>query len=421
MDRGNIINILMLGNGYDLNYILPTSYRNFLLTIDFLLKHNVNDIHTVGDVFGDLNLQSQDKFIETSYNAYKEIYDELFLDKEFLQKLVNLSKNNPWYSYFVDSFNKDVGWIDFEKEIAFVVRCFEKFFIDANVLFNPHKILKDGGSKYIIMKIFNFFIADESAAINQLPVGTRKVKKEYTIEYPFKSENYIIDKEKIIKNLREKLNDFTELLRLYLQCFIEPTTKELVERKMISKLQAFDFSDVVITFNYTKTYEILDPNAKIFHIHGKTSDKIVLGINSSKSDEEEREISFVSFKKYFQRTLYDTDTDYLRWLRDILDEGGEGDVHLLVMGHSLDITDEDYIRDLIGLSSRVTVLYHNENAKAELIRNLIKIFGKKEFDRIRDERHLEFLSQHMDFSEFSKDRECNSINSFARGLDPLLY
>ena len=58
------MNILLLGNGYDLNYKLPTSYRNFLLTIDFLTKHNLENIHTVGDVFGNPDLNTQDKFIK---------------------------------------------------------------------------------------------------------------------------------------------------------------------------------------------------------------------------------------------------------------------------------------------------------------------------------------------------------------------
>ena len=33
-----------------------------------------------------------------------------------------------------------------------------------------------------------------------------------------------------------------------------------------------------------------------------------------------------------------------------------------------------WIRDLIGLSSKVTVLYHNNRRKAELIKNLINIW-----------------------------------------------
>ena len=29
-----------------------------------------------------------------------------------------------WIKYFIDAYNKDLGWIDFEKEIAFVLKQF---------------------------------------------------------------------------------------------------------------------------------------------------------------------------------------------------------------------------------------------------------------------------------------------------------
>lgn len=402
------MNILMLGNGYDLNYYLPTAYRNFLLTINFLTKHNIDDIKNIGDVFGHSDLQAQDHFIKKSYILYKEVYDNIVLNKEDLQKLIDFAKDNPWYAYFIKSFNKDVGWIDFEKEIAFVVDCFQTFFESTNVFFNTSETFGRAEVKYIVTNVFNFFISDEIVTMN-IPQGIKRILREYIKEYPVNSGNQVIDKEKIIGVLAEKLKDFTEMLRIYLQCFIEKTTVSLIELNKISQLQAFEFSDIVITFNYTKTYETLNSNTQTFHLHGNTSNKIVLGINADESDDgEEIETSFVSFKKYYQRTLYDTDTEYLRWLRNLLDESANDDIHLLIMGHSLDITDEDYISDLISLSNNVTIIYHDEMAKADQIKNLIRIFGKKEFDKIRDERHLEFLPLDMDFSEFSKKRESNS-------------
>lgn len=51
------------------------------------------------------------------------------------------------------------------------------------------------------MKAFAFFLADKKASANSVQLGSRKVKKEYTIEYPLKSGNYILDKEKMIKEL----------------------------------------------------------------------------------------------------------------------------------------------------------------------------------------------------------------------------
>ena len=111
----------------------------------------------------------------------------------------------------------------------------------------------------------------------------------------------------------------------------------------------------------------------------------------------------------------------MRWLRDLLDEGGgDSDVHLLVMGHSLDVTDEDIIRDLFDLASEITVIYHSESSKSSLIRNLINIFGKEKFDQIRDEQRLEFLPLSMDFSEFSKKQAGYSTIRYEAQLDKYL-
>lgn len=416
------MNILLLGNGYDLNYKLPTSYRNFLLTVDFLTKYNLENIHTVGDVFGNADLQKEDKFVAESYEEYKETYTKVTLDTEILKTLVERAKRNIWFSYFLKSFNREAGWIDVEREIAFVVSRLQSFFDKADVTFLPSKACNEIGSKYIIMNTFSFFVADAQYSRNALPTGARKIKPEYTVEYPLGSGDHVINKERIINELRDALLEFVDILKSYLQCFIDKTVERLVEQGAITQLQALNHTDVAITFNYTNTYESFDSAAQVFHIHGNVNDRIVLGINPDKNDDKDTiNTEFIVFKKYYQRTYYGSDIDYLRWLRDLLDEGGgDSDVHLLVMGHSLDVTDEDIIRDLFGLASEITVIYHSEFSKSSLIRNLVNIFGKEKFDQIRDEQRLEFLPLGMDFSEFSTKMAGNSEIQYEAELERLL-
>lgn len=409
------MNILFLGNGYDLNYNLPTSYRNFLLTVDFLAKHNLDNINNAGDVFGNPALYNLDSFIKDSYEKYKTIYDGIVLERDTLQKIVDKTKNNIWFMYLIKSFNRDVGWIDFEKEIAFVVNCFQVFFENAKVVFHASKVCKEDSIKYIIMEVFNFFIDEKS---NSLTPGYREVKQEYTVEYPLTSGNYIIDKEKIIKYLYGQLNEFTYALKIYLRSFIDTTTSVLFKDKKISRLPITESNDIVVTFNYTNTYELFYPETQVFHIHGNVNNKIILGVNSDENDVEKTvDTSFVEFKKYYQRTYYGTDIPYLRWLRDMLDGGiDSSDIQLLVMGHSLDVTDREYIYELFGVSSKITILYHNDNAKAQYIKNLINIFGGEEFERIRDEQQLEFLNINLDLTEFCEERKNNSTDEYNKRM-----
>lgn len=444
------MNILLLGNGFDLYYKLPTSYRNFLLTLDFLINTDVSNINNISDVFGNPMLNEQDDFIKKSYDEYKEVYDEIELDKEKLQEMIDKTKNNVWFSYLITVFNKDVGWIDFEREIAYVIHCFKYFFKNLykpfeakkNVSFIPsNSVFKYEESKYIITEKFNFFIDNESRSKDGKDKKDIIIKKDFTCECPLKPGYFRIDKGMIIDYLYNQFQDLVEALKIYLYLFIDKTTELLCaspadksrKQPKISLLDFMKYNDAVISFNYTYTYEWLSPKVDTFHIHGEIDKEIVLGINSDNDDKQETvDTSFLMFKKYYQCTYnetyfryldfkkscqhtdYYTDISYPRWFRWLREKIGPYDIgaisekiDLLVMGHSLDVTDEKYIRELFGLATNITVLYHDETAKKQYIKNLVNIFGGDEFEKLRDEKELEFLNLQSDLSVLCFKREKN--------------
>lgn len=71
------MNILLLGNGFDLFHHLPTKYINFLNTVDYLANSMLIDVKSVGDIFGSPKLQNLDAGIARSYNKYKTAYDKV--------------------------------------------------------------------------------------------------------------------------------------------------------------------------------------------------------------------------------------------------------------------------------------------------------------------------------------------------------
>ena len=74
------MNILLLGNGFDLYHKLPTRYDNFLHTIDFLVKNYKPEMKTIADVFGDSRIQKEDAFIYECYLKHKEVYEKIALE-----------------------------------------------------------------------------------------------------------------------------------------------------------------------------------------------------------------------------------------------------------------------------------------------------------------------------------------------------
>lgn len=411
------MNIALLGNGFDINYRLLTSYRNFLLTINFLVNQKPDAIHSVGDVYGSNELQSIDATIKESHELYKKVYDEVALEADTVHRISELAKKNLWFRYFIDSFNKDVGWIDFETEIAYVIDCFQAASKHPNSSMIRYKALEDDGTRYIVLKAFGFFLRDAKSDSGQF-VG-RTVKPEYTVEIPIHSNNKVVDRKKIIDCLYNELLDFVEMLKLYLKHFVEASTVALVTQQKIKPMEILNNVDSAITLNYTNTYELLMPGTEIFHIHGDLQSDIVLGINSDKYDElENMDVSFVAFKKFYQRSLYNTDASYLRWFKNLSDEGSYGeDIHLVIYGHSLDVTDKDIIENLISVASKITIFYHNNEAKALYIQKLVAMFGRAKFEQIRDKQELRFLSTTIDPLEFSEEMRSNSRLNYMQNIE----
>jgi len=150
----------------------------------------------------------------------------------------------------------------------------------------------------------------------------------------------------------------------------------------------------VVNFNYTNVYEKLYQREKdipVFHIHGIAKEQnIVLGVNADADDElEQLDTRFIKFKKYFQRLEGGTDLAYAQIL-EIYDQmtimGAEKELYFV--GHSLDVTDEDIIKELIERSDSVEIYYHSKQALTDYITNLVKLFGKREMIQMRLEKKL---------------------------------
>lgn len=394
------MNVLLLGNGFDLYHKFPTKYCNFLHTVDFLIKHYNTEFETVGDVFGNVSIQQSDKFIAESYESYKDIYDNTPLNEEQIKKLITLTKNNIWFTYLLKSFNKDVGWIDFEKEISIVIQTFQDLFKNKSTTINGKLFSKADIAWYHIKSDFNFCTEkmQNTCAINP----PYKVIPDYTIEYPLGSKHYIINKKKIVDTLFNALSDLSDALKLYLFCFIESIFAQLKDKGFEQCLAISKSIDKSITFNYTNTYEIFYYNSSL-HLHGNINDRIILGINPDDSDDLSTvDTSFISFKKYYQRVMNETDSEYLQWLSEI--KQSDEKISLMLFGHSLDVTDKDIVMELFSIAKEIILLYHNNEAKASLISNIVKMYGMEGFLKLRSDQKLTLLPLDMDFTEFVEQR-----------------
>ena len=172
--------------------------------------------------------------------------------------------------------------------------------------------------------------------------------------------------------------------------------------------------DYVLSFNYSDTYERLYGSGKMIkydYIHGKAdiektieSNNMVLGIDEYlEDDRKDKDIEFIAFKKFYQRIYKGASCEYRIWAFNIkesaklkkqklrteypiqipFDYFAENQRHYLyIYGHSLDVTDEDVLRELILNDNVYTTIYclDKKDLKRK-IANLVKVIGQDELIR----------------------------------------
>ena len=411
--------ILLIGNGFDLEHGLPTSYMDFLdfcqrveriytlnpeVTPEIYERNNLEDWK--GNVVLKENLRAafesrkyQDRLPENAVDDREPVVGSNALFNE----IHNCLRGNPWLKYF-ENVKKTMGrsWIDFEAEINRIVQQLDGL----GAMTKPQ----------INFRSFKY----ENDNINEL---SRKVYKKLN---PGKPEE-MVPVDQFAASLYSELERFIRALEVYIAGFVQEIA---VERKSpdTEHLQP----DRVLSFNYSNTYErVYGAGRDIVYdyIHGKAdlnsnarTSQLVLGIQEYLSDDrKDQDLLFLPFKKYFQRIYKSTDNAYLSWAYQFQEEdaryrcnvqsflAGEpvpqpkapGRRHfftdlasiphttheLYIFGHSLDVTDGDVLRRLICNDSvQTTIFYQHKDADdksslAKKIRNLVRVIGQDELIR----------------------------------------
>ena len=382
------MNVLLLGNGFDLHHKLPTKYINFLHTVDFIIKNSTSEFNNIGDIFGNSQLSSIDKEISESYVAYKDVYDSTELEQGVIDKFSKL-KSNMWFSYFLSSISEDITWIDFERKVSEVIEGISMLLKHKETkMVLVDKCISNPTTKQIALK-FTFFLEKGTKGYT---VGARDVKEEFLENYPLGSKNYVIDTQKIINTLMNELYALSEALRCYLSTCIDKILPMISNKEAFTPWkESFKGIDKIVSFNYTNTCEKIYLKETI-HLHGRVDDRIVLGINPDSADKVDTiNTAFIQFKKYFQRVIYKTDIKYLEFIKEIKTPNQLPINNLFVIGHSLDVTDEDIIKELFELSKNIIILNYNESDESNHVTNLVNIYGKDKFDSLRLYNNLTFL------------------------------
>ena len=284
------MNILLIGNGFDLAHGLPTLYKNFL---DFCIKAKV--IFTIIDGRGsnlyydeylrdwDINSQIKESLMEAYKSRKKDIIffddgthrDDFTTQNDALNQLYSLINKNVWIEYFKGC-SSYIGenWIDFETEISRVIQTID---VVRNYTVQHKDIMEiPRDMQGILMEIIKKAkgnLKDICGSIEQIDKFTGRLYKD--------------------------LKTLIRALEIYLTEFVEKINNDIVIPE-INELKI----DHVLSFNYTNTFEKkygIGKSIEYNFIHGEAkesntieSNNMVLGIDEYlPKDRKDKETYFM--------------------------------------------------------------------------------------------------------------------------------
>lgn len=370
------MNILILGNGFDIAHGLPTKYTDFMTYMSFaelLYINKTNDLaHPSKET---MEYQTDDKYESVDSSLRADLigqYDENWLNNFPIELKKIIANKNLWYEYFSYKLSPDTddnmpggNWIDFEAEISDVIKKIES-----------------------IKPVENMPAYQQGIPMNRFSYLSEDQKKYMLVDF-MKKDQYIVtidNRDAVITRLEGDLSDFINALEYYIKVI-----NNFLIPYLLPDITQISF-DRVVSFNYTDTYRRLYnkdfPESNIHFIHGKartsslnrknsmdTASNLVLGADDTLPDaEESTNLCCLKFKKYFQRIYKQTGNDYKKFLDSA--ESKNEPVNSYFFGHSLAMTDGDVIQEIINRSDHVVIYYHNDTQHREEIVNLVAILGK---------------------------------------------
>lgn len=318
------------------------------------------------------------------------------MDKQRIEQLGNIIKSNSWINYYSKCEAEIDGWIDFEKEIYPVIALFDFIFnYDYELEYNR-----------------------DSAAILAIPLNRCSAKilktadlwdkyidigpQKLYLRSAYIANNYGILKKKILKNLRSEYDDFIIAFEIYLSEFVYKRD----DIRLLKQIKEIDIT-TVISFNYTLTEKLYGLKEEdVHHIHGVIRNELsaiknnmVMGVN----EQDDSNMDFIYFVKYFQRIQKESGVKYKELIqkKTMDDNVTHTDYILHIYGHSLDETDEDILKYVIGnkdasgkvkFKPKEVIIYYYDDADYEQkVINLIKLYGRSIVEEYMEKGFFNFI------------------------------
>lgn len=413
------MNMLVIGNGFDIALGLPTKYTHFLnfskKFIEFYLNSECEDT------------SKQAVMRRRLFINFFPIYGRAVDAPEFdmvCEDFYGCIFHNYWIDFFQEEYSDKLicgeNWIDLELEIKSII---EKL---ADDVFDKHVGNINEGRNFPFLE--QNYSEYPSISFMHIILSTMYNYKRSGSKISISIEEY----NELKSKLRYEFDKFVLSLGIYLDFFVRNITckEKSVDIEEMAKKGKID---CVLSFNYINNYYDkyhvdVQQGDNTCYIHGEATylqnlskyttlevntrihqyienNNMIIGCDEYlDNDKKDVDLEFVYYKKFFQRIYKGTGSQYLNWLdrykvgikhqsRTSIDikkvmetyeslvkiKAEETPNHVYIFGHSLDATDGDIFRDIFlrdPNDTKVTIYYHNNDALDRIITNLIRILSQ---------------------------------------------
>ena len=372
------MNMLIIGNGFDLAHGRPTTYADFLQflsSVQYAQQFGYKDKRSTA-IKLEKDCPQAKEYLLLSLEIRRVSFGKVVNSNYNIQEILNYLDMNIWFEYFKWIKRKNLikgrNWIDFELEIREIIEFFDH---DIGNIYDTVSAPKAGISSDT-EKVRHFWL-----------LFSQKVKSDSLSKYTWSDFVNIT------------YHDLEHLVRC-LEIYLDDCVVKMLLEKYSPDIKQLNI-DFVLSFNYTEIPTDIYPSLKNAHyIHGHahaqypaSENNMVLGVNEYWDDsEKDSRTNFNCYKKFVQRIIKETGIDYKRALnymrsaenkRKTVLESKNADSqytnHIYIFGHSLDVTDGDILREIIETDDTdTTIFYKDKQQQANQIANLSKVLGQDE-------------------------------------------
>ena len=379
--------ILVVGNGFDLAHGLPTKYSDFLYFMALCIDHLTQ--WRTWRVYRDIDNDSKQLAEQTALagillkpyknTRVKNIFDEniVHIQNTFTGSSFKDFEMNDLLLYFLciydfrQNLNSNFQWIDLEAELMQLLEYLNK--LSDKVIYTTTVPQLTNNS--MIFQTFRF------STLNSYLKKLTKTPREKI-------------KSMMFAHLFEQLEQLSSLLKFYLKLVLDDFYKEPQKVFQFSpKIDACFPVTHIISFNYTNTSSIYNPDAEVYYVNGCLTDKhIILGTENTfpSVDKSYVDNNLHLFFKNVQRILYDFRYKHTKWLNSretLLHKSADGkntidhNNNVYIVGHSLAFSDKNILLDIFENADHVTIFYYSYSDKIDKLANLYKILPDELFYR----------------------------------------